>query len=128
MLILSAAMLVLSTRGWAEMATAVSDIEVTLEKKVFRVGDKLEGRIDVFNKYPAAIPIILKIKLQHENTDVFDSLLGIKIFPGSNEYSLGIFNIPPLFNRPDAVGRWQLLVGERVGDSYRTAVEFRVKN
>lgn len=120
-------MVFISSLVRADTVSAISDIEIQLEKDVFKIGEKLEGKLNVFSHRPAAIPVVLKIKIVHDDEQVFDSMLAVKIFPGSNYYSLELFNLPPLFVDANAVGSWEIFAGGQSSDGYQAFKEFSVK-
>ena len=95
-------------------------IEITMEKKVFKVGEPVSGTVRVDNSYPAPVPVIFTIQLFHDGKLISEFSTSVARVPmGPLDFSFKSFGIPRFNDTPSSAGQWRVhIVQKGMDESY----------
>ena len=113
---------------YSDWSSSSLRLTIKMTKKVFAVGEPVDGTILVENTYANTIPAVFHITLFHEDETVAELTTAIKQIPmGTNKFSLKEFGIPEFSNEPKAEGRWRIrILQQNVNDSYAAGATIRI--
>ena len=105
------------------------DIKIVLEKDEYTVGETLEGKIEITNRYPATLPLTFTMEMTHNGVKKRNSQTFVKTFPfGSMNFSLKTFGIPQQPFEAYYVGTWEIIINKlKAEDKYAGRAKFEVK-
>ena len=104
------------------------EIVIELSKAEYKVGETLDGKIEIENQYPATLPVTFEMKLYHNGKFKRDARVYVKGFPsGDLSFELKVFRLPQQpFKRKD-LGVWTIVIKQlSADDSTAAKLEFKV--
>ena len=102
-------------------------VKIVFKKHVFKIGEKLEGKIVVGHNYPANLPGVFIVKMYHNDQKVNESITSIPAVPmGETDFPLRSFGIRNFNVILSDAGKWQLRISPQNDEARATEATIRV--
>jgi hypothetical protein len=87
------------------------DVSIEMEKKVYTLGELLEGKVAIYNRAPATLFGGFDVKLYKDDDLRYATTVYVKtLFPGETKFRFKNFGVPKLREDESSLGGWRLVV------------------
>ena len=107
-----------------------TEVSIHLDKRNYKMGDKLQGEVQIFSSVPSTIPKSYSVSIYRQGVLKKNFRTNIRmVFFGTNKYSLKEFGIPTLTQAYYGPGLWEIVIKESSGiePKDKNSAEFYIK-
>ena len=104
------------------------DIRIILKKKVYKVGEALQGNISITNRLPVTVPVSFEARMYKNGKREYSNVISVKTFlPGQLSFKFRSFMISEEPFKYTDKGNWEIFIKKlNTNEDNATRVPFRV--
>ena len=105
-------------------------LELNLDKKKFKIREKMIGELVIFNPLARAQSAVFEISLFRGDYLVFHRLMGMDpLYTGTTRIPIDNFGLPPFWENTGSEGTWRFLIKQHgLCDAQGITIDFEMSN